>query len=80
VRRLTGHTAALTDLGFSRDGRRLVTASVDASLRIWDLPTGSCVDWLSFERAVTGVSVSPTGEFLATSHVDSLSLNLWVDR
>jgi U3 small nucleolar RNA-associated protein 21 len=80
VRRLSGHGAQISDLCFSRDGRRVFTASVDATVRVWDLPTGACVDWLRFRKAVTGITVSPTGEFVATSHVDRVGLHLWSDR
>jgi U3 small nucleolar RNA-associated protein 21 len=80
VRRLAGHTTHVSDLCFSRDGRRLVSASADATVRVWDLPTGACVDWLRFRRPVTGVAMSHTGEYLCTSHVDRLGLYLWADR
>lgn len=80
VRRLAGHTAQISDMCFSRDGRRLVSASVDATVRVWDLPTGACVDWLRFKRPVTGLTLSHTGEYLCTSHVDRLGLYMWADR
>jgi U3 small nucleolar RNA-associated protein 21 len=80
VRRLCGHAAQLSDLCFSRDGRRLVTASVDGTLRVWDLPTGRCVDWLRFKSPVTGLAMSHTGEFLCTTHLDRLGLHLWSDK
>ena len=80
VRRLSGHITHISDLCFSRDGRRLVSASVDATVRVWDLPTGACVDWLKFKRPVTGLTLSHTGEYLCTSHVDRLGLYMWADR
>ncbi len=80
VRRLEGHSTHISDLCFSRDGRRLVSASVDATVRVWDLPTGMCVDWIRFKRPVTGLTLSHTGEYLCTSHVDRLGLYLWADR
>lgn len=80
VRRLEGHSMHISDLCFSRDGRRLVSASVDATVRVWDLPTGACVDWIRFKRPVTGLTLSHTGEYLCTSHVDRLGLYLWADR
>lgn len=54
---------------FSPDARWLVSASSDGSLRVWDVPNARCVDWLRTPRAPTSVAFSPTGEFLATSHV-----------
>jgi len=83
VRRLEGSTAHLTDMTFSGDGRRVYTAGHDASLRVWDLPTAQCVDWVSFNEglgAVTSVSVSATGEFICTTHMGRLGIYLWIDR
>ena len=37
---LKGHTLQVNDAIFSADGRRLVTASADKTIRIWDLGTG----------------------------------------
>lgn len=48
--------------------------------RIWDLPTGRTVDWMSFKKAVTGVTVSPTGEFMCTSHHGRVGLSVWADQ
>ncbi|CAM9336689.1 unnamed protein product, partial [Ectocarpus fasciculatus] len=80
VRRLEGHTNHLTDMCFTPDARRLVTSSMDHTVRIWDLPTGRTVDWMSFKKAVTGVTVSPTGEFMCTSHHGRVGLSVWADQ
>lgn len=40
-----GHTGIISDLGFGPDGRKLFTSSMDGSIRVWDVPTGVCVDW-----------------------------------
>jgi len=34
---LTGHTAAVLDIGFSADSRRLVSGSEDGTVRVWEL-------------------------------------------
>jgi WD40 repeat protein len=34
---LDGHTGPISGLGFSRDGRTLITASQDGTIRLWDL-------------------------------------------
>jgi len=80
IRRFKGHRARITDMAFSNDARWLATASADTSMRVWDLPTARCVDWLQFPTAVTGLSFSPTGEFLATSFADSVGISLWANK
>ncbi|CAI5719155.1 unnamed protein product [Hyaloperonospora brassicae] len=80
VRRFAGHSHGVTDMTFSSDARWLFSSSADASLRVWDIPTGKCVDWMRFQKPVTGLAVSPTGEFLATTHVGHVGIFLWANR
>ncbi|CAI5717329.1 unnamed protein product [Peronospora effusa] len=80
VRRFAGHSHRVTDMTFSSDARWLFSSSADASLRVWDIPTGKCVDWMRFQKPVTGLAVSPTGEFLATTHVGNVGIFLWANR
>jgi len=77
---LSVHQGPISDMAFSPDGRSLYTASWDSTLRVWDVPTDSCLDWLRFKSPPTSITVSPTGEFLATSHTGSVGLNVWSDR
>ena len=74
------HTDRVTDLGFSPDGRTLFTSSLDRTIRVYDVPTNTCVDWMRFQSAPTSLTVSPTGEFLATTHVGQRGISVWSDR
>ncbi|KAL7532032.1 hypothetical protein ACHAXR_006047, partial [Thalassiosira sp. AJA248-18] len=74
------HTGPISDLNFGPDGRKLFTSSLDGTIRVWDVPTGLCVDWMSFSSPPTSLALSPTGEFLATSHVGRLGISLWCDK
>ncbi|OEU21299.1 WD40 repeat-like protein [Fragilariopsis cylindrus CCMP1102] len=74
------HTGPISDLGFSPDGRTLYSSSLDGTIRVWDVPTNSCVDWLCFDTPPSSLTVSPTGEFLATTHTGKLGISLWSDR
>ena len=50
---------------------------MDCCTRTWDLPTGSLVDCFATSSPVTSVTLSPLGEYLATTHVDDLGIYLW---
>uniref|UniRef100_A0A3Q3B8B9 WD repeat domain 36 n=1 Tax=Kryptolebias marmoratus TaxID=37003 RepID=A0A3Q3B8B9_KRYMA len=80
VRKFAGHHGNITDMTFSPDGRWLVTVAMDCTIRTWDLPSGCLVDCFLVAAAPVGVSLSPTGDFLATAHVDSLGVFLWTNR
>ncbi|KAJ1477035.1 WD40-repeat-containing domain protein, partial [Baffinella frigidus] len=80
VRDFAGHSNRITDTCVSPDGRWLLTSSADCTLRVHDIPTARLIDWVRFDKAVTGVSVSPTGDFIATSHADSVGIFLWANR
>uniref|UniRef100_A0A3Q2P0E8 WD repeat domain 36 n=1 Tax=Fundulus heteroclitus TaxID=8078 RepID=A0A3Q2P0E8_FUNHE len=75
VRKFAGHHGNITGMTFSPDGRWLITTGMDCTVRTWDLPSG-LVDCFLVAMAPVGVSMSPTGDFLATAHVDSLGVYL----
>jgi WD40 repeat protein len=70
-----GHTADITDLMFTPDGKRLISSSVDSTVRIWDVATGKTVQVLRlpvsvFDRAGPGqgghaAALSTDGRMLA---------------
>lgn len=80
VRILYGHSNRITSLDFSPDGRWIVSASLDSTLRTWDLPTGGCIDGVKLSNVVTNLKFSPNGEFLATCHVNQVGISLWTNR
>jgi U3 small nucleolar RNA-associated protein 21 len=81
VRQFTqAHRAKITDMCFSPNARWLLTSSTDTTLRVWDLSTSRCVDWVRFPKAVTSMSFSPSNEYLATSHADCLAICLWANK
>ncbi|XP_028660660.2 WD repeat-containing protein 36 isoform X1 [Erpetoichthys calabaricus] len=77
VRKYSGHSGKINDMTFSPDGRWLITSSMDCTVRTWDLPSGSLIDCFLLDSAAVSITMSPTGNFLATSHVDELGIYLW---
>lgn len=61
VRKLVGHTAAVTDVAFnSRRSRYVISASKDASVRLWNWKTGECLRILAAHVGpVLSVAFSP---------------------
>src|SRR4051794_6241766 len=62
IRALQGHLGAVHGIAWTPDGRRLVTASYDCSVKVWDLDTGKEVG--SFQghgKPFLGVAVLPDG-------------------
>lgn len=82
VRELWGHTNRITSFDFSPDGRWIISASLDATIRTWDLPTGGCIDVVKVEsnNIVTCLKMSPNGDWLATAHVQGVGVNMWTNR
>ncbi|XP_044756628.1 WD repeat-containing protein 36 [Coccinella septempunctata] len=80
IRRLEGHTGQVTDLTFSPDSRWLISSSMDSSVKIWDIPSSTLIDQFATHSPCTSLDMSPTGETLATSHVDYLGIFLWSNR
>ncbi|OLL22595.1 U3 small nucleolar RNA-associated protein 21 [Neolecta irregularis DAH-3] len=80
VRELWGHQNRITDFTFSSDGRWLISASLDSTIRTWDLPTGHLIDAFKVPTICTSLDFSQNAEFLATTHIDSLGINLWTNR
>jgi U3 small nucleolar RNA-associated protein 21 len=70
----------ITDLGFSHDGKWVLCSSLDSCVRVWDLLTGSLIDWVQFKHAPLSLDISPSGEFLATSHQGQKGVYLWSNK
>jgi U3 small nucleolar RNA-associated protein 21 len=80
VRRFAKHSGPVSDLDFSPDGRIMYTSSLDGTVRVYDVPTATCIDWLGFKAAPTSLAVSPTGEYIATTHDGKVGISVWSDR
>jgi hypothetical protein len=75
---LRGHSASISGLGCSPDGRTLASGDGEGGIRLWDIETGRCLRVLS--GASTGAKqliFSPNGKFLATASLDRTAISIW---
>ncbi len=74
---LTGHTDSIYALAFSPAGDRLVTASYDKLLILWDVAAGTELHTLKHHTgAVFAVAFSPDGKALVSAGADQ-TVKLW---
>lgn len=74
---LAGHRDFVSGLGFSPDGARLASASMDGTLKLWDMATGENVATLPGHlQEATDVAFSPDGRTLA-SVGQKQAIKLW---
>lgn len=72
-----GHKGTITELGFSADGRHLLSAAQDNHVNLWKVPGGEPVSGLGgLEESVLAVAESPRRDRLATGSADG-TVRLW---
>jgi WD40 repeat protein len=73
-----GHTEDVMDVIHVSGGRRMMTGSLDGSLRVWDLQSGKQIgnDWRDGESEVYAIALSPDGKKVASGSGDGV-VRLW---
>ncbi|MCW3097883.1 MAG: tolB [Chthonomonadaceae bacterium] len=66
-----GHTRVVNDIAYSRDGKIVVSASDDGSIRLWDAGNGALLKTIVGDtKGVTSIRFSPDGASLASGGWD----------
>ncbi|WP_437516751.1 TIR domain-containing protein [Sorangium sp. So ce1099] len=76
-RTLHGHSGGVRACALSPDGQRIVSASDDTTLKVWDLATGKLLSTLEGHSDwVTACALSPDGQRIVSASVDK-TLKVW---
>jgi WD40 repeat protein len=74
---LEGHSFGVTSVGFSPDGKRIVSGSNDATVKVWDAQTGQeTLTLTGHSDWVRSVSFSPDGKRIVSGSSDT-TLKVW---
>ncbi len=60
-----GHQSLVRGCAWSPDGTRLLSASSDQTLKLWDAVTGTCLRTIRMDGHVLGIAYSPEGTSIA---------------
>jgi WD40 repeat protein len=72
---LSGHAGRVTALGFSPDGRRIITSSLDGSVKVWHARTGEELLTLHCDE-LWSLAISPDGRMIAGA-TGGAQVKLW---
>lgn len=71
------HARLISDVAFTRDAKRMATASFDKTVRIWDLRTGTEIAKLDeHTEPIRTIAFSPDGTLLASGSEDR-TIRIW---
>ena len=77
LRTLTGHTNMVFSASYSPDGTKIVSASYDDNIKIWDANTGACLQTLTGHTiGVFSASYSPDGTKIVSASWDN-TIKIW---
>lgn len=77
ARQFPGFHGAITDMTWSADGLWIVAASMDCTIRTYEMSSATMIDCFLVDSAAVTLALSPNSDVLVTCHVDDLGIYLW---
>src|SRR5262249_39959852 len=77
LRVLRGHTASISHLALSADGKTLVSADIGNEIKVWATDPAEEANVLTQDGIVANAAISPDGEMLAASDPNFFTMRLW---
>ena len=72
-----GHTSLINSIAISPDGKYIVSGSWDATIKIWDIKTGECLNTLEGHKdSVNSIVISPDGKYIVSASSDN-TIKIW---
>ena len=72
-----GHSASVNFVDFFPDGTRILTASDDATARIWDIDSAMEVCRIQIDSNIQDASIAPDGQYIVTAAAGVPSMQMW---
>ncbi|MEE0882640.1 MAG: PEGA domain-containing protein, partial [Bacteroidales bacterium] len=77
LKTLNGHSDDVYSVSYSPDGTKIVSGSLDKTVKIWDVNTGQCLKTLEgHSNVVTSVAYSPDGRKIVSVSGDK-TIKIW---
>lgn len=77
VRTLSGHTQSVSSVAVTPDGKKIISASYDKTLKVWDMETGiEIIELKGHSDWVLDVCVAPAGNHVISASDDN-TLRVW---
>ncbi|KAK8799570.1 hypothetical protein WA158_006119 [Blastocystis sp. Blastoise] len=80
VRRFMKNTEPIIDMSYSADGRWLVTCDESRAIIIYDVISGTCIDWCVTPYVCTSICFSPNSEFLACAYQGKKNIYIYANK
>lgn len=74
--KMTGHRGKVVSVDFASDGRKVVTAATDRTLKVWDVARNACLATLHCPSECTSAKFTLDGSLVVSGHKDS-GIRLW---